>query len=167
MPGGGFGKAYELKKRGKKGLLFLPLSGILPHRKQIFKRGTRDRQNRSYRSGVHYAPPYLVVLCRLTARLFLLYKRGSVRLGILRIFSAPPSRFFLEIHKVFLQKNRIGRTKNLSQSALASRILVYMIVLFRFAQERWVRQREAQGADHGRGGDRPRAHAHLPRDQRA
>ena len=49
---------------------------------------------------------------------------------MLWIFSALPSRLFLEIHKVFLRKRRIDRTKNLSQPALASRSLVYTDALF-------------------------------------
>jgi len=45
----------------------------------------------------------------------------------LRIFSAAASSFFLEIHKVFLQKNAFSAAKNLSHIRLADRLIPHLM----------------------------------------
>ena len=127
-PRGGFGKAYELKKTEKKGLLFPPPSGILPHRKQIFKRGTRDRQNRSYRSGTMDVPPYFVVLCRSRQGFFVCFFMQTR----LRTPSASHGQFvprlrrsFLKYTKYSCERASLPEGQILSRSALAAQILVY------------------------------------------
>ena len=106
-------QSLRSRKTGEKRLAFFSRFPYTPHRKQIFKRGTRDRQNRSYRSGPLVAPPYLVVLCRYQAKLFCLFFANAALLtfGVLRTFCAPASPLFLEIHKVFLRKSVIAGTQ--------------------------------------------------------
>jgi len=50
--------------------------------------------------------------------------------GIFRVFSAISLQIFLEIHKVFLRKICFDLTENLSKSALADPIIVYMYGTF-------------------------------------
>ena len=110
----GIGKTDELKKMRKKGLQFCRLSRILPHRKQIFKRGTRDRQNRSYRSDATDASPNLVVLCRISARLFCCFlKQTRIRTpsAFRGQFAHRLRRFFLKYTKYSCEKASLPEHK--------------------------------------------------------